>query len=122
MTSLQRRSPIRKRLDRAGIALSALCAAHCVLALIVAGAFGGLLLSPVFHEAGLALAVALGVVAFGIGLARHRGFDVLLPAAFGLGLMALALAADHGPIEAGLTIVGVALLAFAHWSNLRRAH
>ena len=93
-----------------------------MLALVVAGAFGGLLLSPVFHEAGLALAVALGVVAFGIGLARHRGLDVLLPAALGLALMALALAADHGPVEAGLTILGVALLAFAHWSNLRRAH
>ena len=122
MASFQPRSPVRKRLDRAGIALSALCATHCVLALLVAGTFGGLLLSPVFHEVGLALAVALGIAAFGVGIARHSGVGVLLPAALGLGLMTLALAADHGPVEAGLTIVGVALLAFAHWSNLRRAH
>lgn len=115
-------SPIRKRLDRAGIALSALCAAHCVLVLVLAGAFGGLLLAPIFHEAGLAIAVALGVVAFGIGIARHGAVEVLVPAAFGLGLMALALVADHGPAEAGLTIAGVTLLALAHWSNLRRAH
>ena len=121
MATLPTRSPIRKRLDRAGIALSALCATHCVLALVLAGAFGGLLLSPVFHEAGLALAVALGIVGLGIGVARHRRFGVLLPAAFGLCLMALALMADHGPVEAGLTIVCVVLLAFAHWSNLRRA-
>ncbi len=122
MASLPNPSPIRKRLDRAGIALSALCAAHCLVALVLAGAFGGLLLAPIVHEAGLALAVTLGVIAFGIGLARHGAVEVLLPAALGLGLMALALLADHGPVEAGLTIVGVALLAFAHWSNLRRAH
>ncbi len=122
MATLPASSPIRKRIDRAGIALSAVCAAHCVLALVLAGTFGGLLFAPIFHEAGLMLAVALGLVAFGVGIARRSALDVLLPAASGLGLMALALAAEHGPVEAGLTITGVALLAFAHWSNLRRAH
>lgn len=115
-------SPLRKRLDRAGIALSALCAAHCVLALVLAGAFGGLLLAPAFHEIGLAIAVVLGVVAFGIGLVRRRSIEVLVLAGTGIALMATALGIDHGPLEAGLTIAGVALLAAAHWINLRRAH
>ena len=115
-------SPLRKRIDRAGIALSALCAVHCVFALLMAGVFGGLLLSPAFHEIGLAVAVALGVVAFGIGLARRGPVHVLVLAAAGIALMAIALAIGHGPLEAGLTITGVALLAGAHWINLRRAH
>ena len=115
-------SLLRKRIDRVGILLSALCAVHCVFVLLMAGVFGGLLLSPAFHEIGLAAAVALGVVAFGIGLARKGSVDVLVLAGAGLALMALALGVGHGSLEAVLTISGVALLAGAHWINLRRAH
>ncbi|MXP10811.1 MerC domain-containing protein [Pseudoblastomonas halimionae] len=115
-------SPLRKRLDRAGIALSVLCAVHCVFVLLMAGVFGGLLLSPAFHQIGLVAAVALGVVAFGIGLARKGSVDVLVLAGVGIALMAAALGVGHGPLEAVLTIAGVALLAGAHWINLRRAH
>ena len=47
---------------------------------------------------------------------------MLLTGLLGLGLMATAMRLDHGPHEALLTIAGVALLASAHWKNLRHQH
>ncbi|GGC28407.1 hypothetical protein GCM10011371_14940 [Novosphingobium marinum] len=115
---------IRNRLDRTGIVLSGLCAAHCILGIVLvslAGLGGGILLAPEIHEIGLALAVAIGLVTIGIGVARHKRPGPLLVGSAGLALMALALAAGHGLEEALLTIAGVALVASAHIGNLRHA-
>lgn len=115
---------IRDRLDRAGIALSGLCAIHCVLSVVIVSALGlsgSALLAPVIHEFGLMLAVAIGAVTLGVGVARHGRTGPLLIGAAGIALMALALAVGHGYEEAVLTIAGVALVALAHIRNLRHA-
>lgn len=115
---------IRDRLDRAGIALSGLCAIHCVLSVVIVSALGlsgSALLAPVIHEFGLMLAVAIGAVTLGVGVARHGRTGPLLIGAAGITLMALALAVGHGYEEAVLTIAGVALVALAHIRNLRHA-
>ena len=65
---------IRGRLDRIGLALSCLCAVHCVLGIVIVA---------------------------GLGLGG-------------------ALAVEHGPEEAVLTIIGVSLVALGHVLNLRR--
>lgn len=115
----------RFQLDRIGVVLSGLCAVHCVAGLVLVtllGLSGGILLNPAIHEVGLVLAVGIGAIGLGVGVIRHRRIGVLLTGMLGLALMATAMRLDHGPHEALLTIAGVALLASAHWRNLRHAH
>lgn len=110
------------RLDRLAIGLSALCAVHCVATVVLLGALsslGYLFAAPIVHEVGLALAILLGTIALGAGLRRHR---LLWPSVIGMGglsLMGMALLVDHGAGEAVLTICGVALVALAHYFNMR---
>lgn len=116
--------PNRLRLDRAGVILSGLCAVHCVLGLVlvtVLGVGGGVLLRPEIHETGLALAIGVGAVTLGLNAWRHGSVVPLAIGALGLVLMAGGLIAPEGVAEASLTIVGVALVAFAHIRNLRHA-
>lgn len=110
------------RLDRMAIGLSALCAVHCVATVVLLGALsslGYLFTAPIIHEAGLAFAMLLGALALGAGLRRHR---LLWPSLIGMGglsLMGMALLVEHGAGEAALTICGVALVALAHYFNIR---
>jgi hypothetical protein len=53
---------------------------------------------------------------------RHGRIAPLVIGAVGLALMAMAIAVGHGLAESILTIIGVALVAFAHIRNLHRAH
>lgn len=118
------RTSNRARFDRAGIALSAFCAVHCVLGLIIVSLLGigsTSLGSPLIHEIGLAIAVPLATVSLGLGYFHHRRSGPLALGLVGLVAMALALAAPHGFGEALLTLVGVAAVAIAHLGNLRRA-
>lgn len=115
---------IRDRLDRVGVFLSGMCALHCVIGLVlvpVLGLGGGAFLAPEIHEVGLGLAILVGVVTIGIGALRHGRMGPLIIGGAGITLMASALAVGHGPAEAALTIVGVALVAYAHIRNLRLA-
>ena len=116
---------IRDRLDRTGIVLSGLCLVHCLAGLVLVsmlGLGGEALLAPVWHRFGLALAILVGGVAIGFGASRHGRLAPLVVAAIGLAFMGGALVVSHGPKEAALTILGVALVAAAHILNLRHAH
>jgi len=116
---------IRDRLDRVGITLSGLCLVHCVLGLMlvtVLGIGGEWLLNPEIHRVGLALAIGIGVVTIGLGVARHGRMGPLVLGIAGLSLMAVGLLVDHGVKEAALTIGGVILLASGHILNLRHTH
>ncbi len=112
------------RLDRLGIALSGLCAVHCVMSVILmtlVASVGGALLHPAIHEVGLVLAIILGAAALGMGIIRH---GYMLPAAIGglgLGVMAGAASIPHGDMETVWTLTGVALLALGHDLNRRAA-
>lgn len=116
--------PPRGFFDRFGIALSGMCALHCILSIVVVSALGlasPLLLDPAVHRIGLALALLTGAVGLGFGVRRHRQTAPLLIGAAGLSLMALALLLGHGAHEAVLTIAGVIAVAGAHLLNLRGA-
>ncbi|MBV2150975.1 MerC domain-containing protein [Sphingobium sp. AS12] len=110
------------RLDRFAIALSGLCLAHCFVTAVVLGLLamaGGIFESPIFHEAGLVLAILLGAIALGHGAMVHR---FMMPAAIGslgLGVMAGALTMDHGWQESVYTLIGVGILALGHDLNHR---
>jgi hypothetical protein len=108
--------------DRLAIGVSGLCVVHClasaVLVAMLASA-GGILVSPVFHEVGMMIAVGLGVVALGRGVLEH-GF--MMPAAIGglgLGIMAGTLTLPHGLSETVYSIIGVGILALGHDLNRR---
>jgi hypothetical protein len=109
-------------LDRLAIGLSGLCLVHClatavILALLASA--GGLLLSPVIHEVGLTMAIAIGLVALGRGIWEH-GF--MMPSAvggLGLGVMAGSLSLPHSTNEMVYTMIGVAILALGHDLNRR---
>jgi hypothetical protein len=113
---------VRDRFDRVGILLSGLCALHCLTTLVLVAALGlggGFLLNPAMHRVGLALAILVGGIGLGVGIARHGKREPLALGAAGLALMTLALLTGHGPAEAALTIAGVTLVAWAHWRNVR---
>ncbi|WJY19623.1 MerC domain-containing protein [Alteriqipengyuania flavescens] len=121
----QTQTPIRRRLDRAGIWLSALCAVHCVLSVLLVagiGLGGSFLLDPIFHEIGLAIAMLIVAVAIGIGAVRHNRPLPFVVAMMGLTFMGGALAVGHGTDEAVLTVIGVTLVAIGHILNLRHSH
>jgi len=113
---------IRHRLDRLGVALSCLCAVHCVLGLVIVaglGIGGTVLLDPAIHRVGLLLATLVAGTAIGLGALRHRRAAPIVVAVAGLAFMAAALAVGHGAEEAVLTIIGVSLVALGHLSNVR---
>jgi hypothetical protein len=113
---------IRHRLDRVGIALSCLCAVHCVLGLVIVaglGIGGTLLLDPAIHRGGLMIATVVAGVAIGLGALQHRSAAPIAVAIIGLAFMGGALAVNHGPEEAVLTIIGVSLVALGHLLNVR---
>ncbi len=115
---------IRGKLDRIGLALSCLCAVHCVLGIVIVaglGLGGAFLLDPAIHRVGLLLATVVAGVAIGLGAIQHRRAAPFVVAMTGLSFMGGALAVEHGPEEAVLTIIGVSLVALGHVLNLRRA-
>ncbi len=118
-------SPIRRRLDRAGIFLSGACALHCLLSILLVsglGLGGELFFAPDIHRVGLLLATLIAGVAIGWGALRHRMAAPFVIAMTGLTFMGGALAVPHGVKEAVLTIIGAALVSLGHILNLRHAH
>lgn len=117
-----RQSLSNGRIDRLAIALSGMCVAHCFITAVILGVLasaGGIFESPIFHEAGLVLAILLGAVALGHGAVAH---GYMMPAAvgsLGLGIMAGAMTMDHGLQESVYTLLGVAILALGHDLNHR---
>ncbi|HEU5285304.1 MAG TPA: MerC domain-containing protein [Sphingomicrobium sp.] len=113
-------TPPFERLDRMAITLSGLCMVHCLATAVALGLLasaGGLLGAAWIHEVGLSLAMMLGALALGRGVADH-GF--VMPSAvggLGLGVMAGALTLPHDGSEAMFTVIGVAVLALGHQLN-----
>ena len=113
---------IRARLDRAGIVLSGLCAAHCLLSIIIVSALGiggEFLFAPAIHRVGLAVALVIAAVAIGWGAIQHRRAAPFVIAMMGLTFMGGALAVPHGMHEVVLTVIGVSLVSVGHILNLR---
>jgi MerC mercury resistance protein len=107
-------------LDRLAIAVSGLCLAHCVVTTVLVALLasaGGILVSPVIHEVGLACAIVLGLVALGWGYREHGRILPVAVGSLGIGVMAGALSLGHVPLEIPLTMLGVTLLSIGHWLN-----
>lgn len=120
---MQRREASKRyQLDAVGIGLSALCAVHCLLTIVLISSLGlasHWLFAPDLHWWGLALATLIAGIAIGIGALRHKRRTPFAIAAVGLCFMGAALVAPHGMEEAVLTIIGVVLVSIGHLLNLR---
>jgi hypothetical protein len=83
-------------------------------------ALSGDLLDHRVHVVGLALAMPLAAVALWRGWRKHgRGWIAGVGVA-GLAVMAASLVIEHGNVvEMLVSMIGVTLLAWAHWRNLR---
>ncbi len=109
-------------IDRVAIGLSGLCVIHCIASAVlvaVAASIGAVLLDPIIHEAGMMLALVLGIVGLGRGIMTH-GF--MMPAAIGslgLGIMGGALSLGHDGGGTAYAILGVLILALGHDLNRR---
>ncbi|WP_299195841.1 MerC domain-containing protein [uncultured Erythrobacter sp.] len=115
-------SAIRRHLDKTGIAISALCAVHCVLTIIIVsglGVGGQFFFSEEIHRYALVVALIIAAVGIGWGALMHRRREPFVIAMMGLSFMGGALASPHGTQEAILTIIGVALVSLGHLLNLR---
>ncbi len=109
-------------LDRMAIGLSALCILHCVATLLLIGSMmsmGATLANPIVHEIGLALATGLAALALGSGYFEKRDLRPLCIGAAGLIFMASSLFLPHGFSEFFASFAGLALVAWAHFQNLR---
>ena len=109
--------------DRMAITLSGLCLLHCIGGVILFSAFaviGEAFFDPIVHEIGLGLAIPLAIFALGRGFASHRKVLPLIVGVFGIGMMAAAISQPHGHKgEVAMTIIGVSLVAAAHFLNRR---
>lgn len=105
------------------MALSGLCLVHCAAGVVLFSTFaivGDALVKPIVHEIGLALAMPLAVFALGRGFASHRRVKPLALGGVGIVLMGGALSVPHGhPLEVAMTVIGVSLVATAHYLNRR---
>ena len=74
--------------------------------------FGGVLLHPLVHEVGLVIAILLGALGLGQGVARHGYIMPFAVGCFGLGMMAGAMSLGHGDGELAATLAGVIRVEF----------
>lgn len=117
------------KLDATGIGLSVICVGHCLFLPVAAAA------SPVlapglaevigvgheWHLLMLLVAAPVSLIALGWGArVTHGGRRIWMLGLIGLGLMALGATHLFGHLaETVLTLIGVTVLAFAHFSNWR---
>ena len=110
------------RWDGLGLSIAGLCLLHCLITmalLTILASAGGALLNPMIHEAGLVLAILLGVFALGQGFRAHGLFLPAFVGALGIGMMGGALTLPHGAMEIAWTVIGVVLLGLGHLLNHR---
>lgn len=109
--------------DRIAMTLSGLCLVHCIGGVLLFSLFavlGDAFFSPRVHEIGLALAIPLAVYALGRGFLHHRQPTPLVLGGIGVCLMAFGISVPHGdPREIAMTVLGVSLVATAHYLNRR---
>lgn len=108
--------------DRAGVAGSLLCIAHCVLTPFLAALLPILAVTERDTHIGLTLFLMLvGALAFLLGYRRHGKRHLGVVAGVGFAMLGLAAFAPEGAasegVETALTVSGGLCLIFAHLRN-----
>ncbi len=112
--------------DRIAVIISGLCLIHCISTIVLVALLSsaaGVLLDPIIHEVGIAIAIALGLFTLGRGISDHGFYMPAIVGGIGLSIMAAAVfighEGSHGGMEILLTMVGVGILALGHNLNYR---
>lgn len=113
--------------DWAAIALSLLCAIHCLvlpLALIALPSFAALKLNDeAFHLWMLVAVIPTSTYALSLGCKTHKGLKPVALGLIGLFCLILALFAGHDLLgetgEKALTVTGAVFMVFAHSLNFQ---
>lgn len=105
-------------LDRLGISLSVICAAHCVLTPILVAA-APLLFTTEFEHRTKAILVLIAVVALGAGYLNHRSWRPFPWLALAVGVFAVEHAHPSLWWEVSAAVVASGALILAHLSNSR---
>lgn len=113
------------RVDKAAIGLSLVCVIHCLLtpvAIAMIPALGATFLEDEsFHYAVLFLVLPTSLFALSLGCRKHGHFKILMTGLLGLFVLFLVpLLGEEATGELGekiLTVVGAAIIAYAHVRN-----
>ena len=118
---------LHKLLDSSAVAISALCAIHCLalplLVVLVPLLGASVFADEHFHELLLWVIVPTSVIAVGLARMNHRDTTVLV--LVGTGLLILVAGAlwahDHAPawVDPAMSVTGGAILAVGHIRNFR---
>ena len=116
---------IQKLLDTTAVAVSALCALHCLALPVLLVLFpllgAGIMSDESFHQMLLWVILPTSVIAVGLAMGRHRDAWVFGLVAAGLLLLLVAAiwAHDHAPlwVDKTLSVIGGAILAAGHIRN-----
>jgi hypothetical protein len=114
-------------MDRAAVLLSGVCLVHCMavpLAMLLLPALGAMLLESetLVHWILLGVAVPISALALWVGYSRFGNLRSVGLGTAGLLIMFVGVSHLLGrDLEVLLTLTGVALVAAAHWLNIRRA-
>lgn len=111
--------------DKTAMSLSLLCTLHClalpVLLVAVPSLVALQLQDEAFHYGMLIAVIPISLIALGLGCKKHRNYRVATLGITGLILMIAAVLVGHdlaGELgEKGLTVLGAAMIALAHWNN-----
>jgi len=113
----------RKSWDLLGIGASTLCVLHCLATPLFVVALPILEVYERQTHAAFALAiVATSLLAFWPGYLKHRRWWIVATALLGFGLISLGVTAPEGVLtksmEVAATVIGGAMLVFAHLRNV----
>ena len=116
------------RLDKVAVAVSGLCAVHCLLLPLVVIAFpllGAFAIDDTwFHRLLLFVIVPVSVVALAMGFRRHRDATVVVTGVAGILVLTVVAVAGHDLLgltgERWATTGGGVLLAAGHLLNMAR--
>jgi len=112
-------------MDKAAVALSIICTAHCILlpvAVVLLPALAAISVDEdQFNSVLLLLVLPTSIIALTMGCRKHRERKVLLLGFCGLSVLIAAIALGHDLLgdtgERILTVLGAGLIAFAHIRN-----
>ena len=116
---------IQKLLDGTAVAVSALCTIHCLalpVLLVLFPLLGATVMADeAFHAMLLWVILPTSVIAVGLACIRHRDTAVMVLVGTGLAILvgAALWAHDHASpwVDAGMSVVGGAILAAGHIRN-----
>jgi len=113
--------------DKGAIALSLVCAVHClalpVLAVMTPAIMGYFITDEAFHRWLAFVVIPISLFALTMGCRRHRSLMVVILGASGMAVLLFTALFGHDVLgEAGeklATLIGAGLIAAAHYQNYR---